>query len=224
VLTDFARLLANDYAVSDALHDLVDGVTKVVGITGAGVSLVNGDRITFATAANEAVTVIERLQEGTQAGPCLDAHRSGQPVLVADVTDHSERWPALAQAAPAVGLVAVAGIPMQLNGTRLGALNLYHSARREWSDDEVNMARLLADMATGSVANASRLDKVRHTTAQLQVALDSRIIIEQAKGVLAGETNISVDEAFRVLRHHARNNNASLHSVADAVVNLGLRP
>jgi GAF domain-containing protein len=212
VLTDFARLLANDYAVSDALHDLVDGVTKVVGITGAGVSLVNGDRITFATAANEAVTVIERLQEGTQAGPCLDAHRSGQPVLVADVTDHSERWPALAQAAPAVGLVAVAGIPMQL------------SARREWSDDEVNMARLLADMATGSVANASRLDKVRHTTAQLQVALDSRIIIEQAKGVLAGETNISVDEAFRVLRHHARNNNASLHSVADAVVNLGLRP
>jgi GAF domain-containing protein len=133
------------------------------------------------------------------------------------------RWPELAAAAADVGIVAVAGIPMHLNGTRLGALDLYHDRPHDWTDD-VEAARLLAYMATAYVANAARLDQVRHTAEQLQEALDSRVVIEQAKGILAGERNITVDEAFATLRSHARNNHVSLRAVADAVVNLRLRP
>lgn len=113
---------------------------------------------------------------------------------------------------------------MHLNGTRLGVLNLYHDHPHDWTDDELEVAELLAYMATAYVANAARLDQVRHTAEQLQEALDSRVIIEQAKGILAGERGITVDEAFAVLRSHARTNNVSLRAVANAVVNLRLRP
>jgi GAF domain-containing protein len=224
VLSEFARLLVRDYEVSDALQDLVDGVTEVLGISGAGVSLLEGERLRFATAASDAVAVLERIQEEGQSGPCVEAHESGQPVLVADLREQSERWPALNQGAAEVGMRAVAGIPMRLNGTRVGALNLYNDQAHEWSDEEIGASRVLADLATGYVANASRVDRLQHTAEQLQVALDSRLIIEQAKGLLAGERSISMEQAFSILRGHARSHNASLRAVADAVVNLHLRP
>jgi GAF domain-containing protein len=223
-LSEFAQLLVREYEVSDALQDLVDGVTEVLGISGAGVSLLEGERLRFATAATDAIVLLERIQEETQNGPCVEAHQSGQPVLVTDLRDRPERWPELSEGAAEAGMLAVAGIPMRLNGTRLGALNLYHGATRDWSDEEISVSRLLADLATGYVANASRLDRLQHTAEQLQVALDSRLIIEQAKGLLAGERDISMEQAFEVLRGHARRNNASLRAVADAVVNLHLRP
>ena len=113
---------------------------------------------------------------------------------------------------------------MRLNGTKLGALNLYDSARRDWSAEDVQVARLLADMATGYAANASRLDKLQHTTTQLQSALESRVVIEQSKGVLAAERSISVDRAFEVLRTYSRSHNRSLREIAEAVVNGTLRP
>jgi GAF domain-containing protein len=223
-LTAFARLLVNEYEVSDALHDLVDGATEVLGVSGAGVLLAEGDRIKFATAASELVSVLERVQEETQQGPCIEAHQSGEAVLVADLTLERHRWPALAEAAVDAGMIAVAGIPMGLNGMRIGALNLYTEGPRFWSDEEVRVARLLADTATGYVANASRFDKVQHTVEQLQEALNSRIIIEQAKGMLAGERNISINEAFEILRNHSRSHNTPIRLVAEAVVNLRLHP
>ena len=223
VVTDFARLLVSDYHISDALHDLVDGVTEVLGISGAGVWLAEGNRLKFVTAANEPVSNLERIQEDAQQGPCLEARRSGQTVLIADLADDPARWPALSRSASHIGSVAVAVVPMSLNGTSLGALSLYDFKRHDWSKEEVGVARLLADTATGYVANASRLAEARRTAEHLQKALDSRVLIEQAKGMLAGERDISVDESFKLLRAHARSHNVSLHSVAEAVVNLRLR-
>jgi len=223
VLTGFACLLVEDYQTSEALDDLVAGVTDVLAIAGAGVSIADRDGLKFA-AAGEGVCALERVQEETQAGPSIDAHREGRPVLVADLMEGPGRWPVFSDLAAEMGICAVAGIPMSVNGTKFGALNLYDQARRDWSADDVSVARLLADTASGYVANASRLTKARHTAEQLQAALDSRVVIEQAKGVLAGERNISVAAAFELLRSHARSHNASLHSVADAVVNLRLRP
>lgn len=224
VLREFARLLVNDYEISDALHDLVDGVTEVLGITGAGVSLADDGNVHFATAVSEPISMLERAQEETQAGPCVEAHRSGREVLVPDLFDGPPRWPLVIRAASRAGIVAVAGIPMRLNDAKVGALNLYHNARRDWDEEELGAARLLADVTTGHLANAARLDRIRHTAEQLRTALDTRVIIEQAKGVLAGERNITVDAAFELLRSHARAHNSSLRSVAQAVVNLRLRP
>jgi GAF domain-containing protein len=222
-LSAFARRLVSDYRISDALHDLVIGSRQVLEITGVGVSLATEQRIEYVTADPGQIAPLERVQQDTQAGPCIDAYRSGQPVLVPDLGAEGQRWPAIAAAAAQAGLIAVAGIPMLLDGVILGVVNLYHNERHDWGDDEVRIAQLLAAMATGYVVNAQRFDRVRHTAEQLQEALDSRVVIEQAKGMLAADAGISIDEAFNRLRIHARKHQAALRSVAEAVVNLRLR-
>lgn len=113
---------------------------------------------------------------------------------------------------------------MMVDSRALGALNLYADQPRQWSDDDLAAARVLADMATSYIVNASELERAQRTAEQLQEALDSRIVIEQAKGILAADGRLEMDQAYQVLRRHARNHSASLRSVAEAVVNLGLRP
>lgn len=106
----------------------------------------------------------------------------------------------------------------------LGALNVYDDHVRKWSETDIESGRVLANMATGYILHASRLGEADRLNEQLQNALDSRIVIEQAKGILAGEHGVSVDDGFEILRQHARSNRASLRDVADAVVKIGLRP
>jgi hypothetical protein len=107
---------------------------------------------------------------------------------------------------------------------RLAALDIYDDHIRDWTERDLSTARVLADIATGYLMHASELDRARRVNEQLQAALDSRVVIEQAKGLLAGERGISLDTAFAVLRNHARNRNAPIHAIAQAVVELGLRP
>jgi GAF domain-containing protein len=223
-LSDFAHTLVGDFAAIDVLHDLSMRVTEVFGVSGAGVSLADNGSIRFVTAIDELTTAIERLQENHQEGPCVEAHRTGHAVVVGDLRQNPERWPKLGPKAVELGVVSVVGIPMHLNGTRLGALNIYDTAPRDWTPRDVAAAQVLANMATGFVAHASELERERRTSEQLGEALQSRIVIEQAKGMLAAERKITVDEAFVILREHARANNASLHAVAEAIVTLGLRP
>jgi GAF domain-containing protein len=223
-LSEFAATLVKGFAVSDVLHDLAERVTTVLGVDSAGVSVQESGRLCFITALDERSATLEQAQERAQAGPCLDAWRSGAPVTITDLREGPPRWGSYDQVAHEAGIVAVAGIPMRLDGGSIGALDLYSAVPREWSPDDLHTARVLADMATSYVINASELDRQRRINRQLQDALDSRIIIEQAKGVLAAELGISVDKAFDLMRHHARDHNANLRAVAQRVVNLGLRP
>jgi len=169
------------------------------------------------------VTPLERLQEQAQEGPCVDAFRSGRPVAAADLTVDHERWSEFKIEAASQGIRASAGIPMHLDGERVGALNLYDQAPHPWSEDELATASVLAAVATGYLLNASELAKAQRTAEQLRLALDSRVVIEQAKGIIAAHRAVSVDQAFALLRSHARSHNAPLRSVAEAVVNLRLR-
>lgn len=130
----------------------------------------------------------------------------------------------LVREASELGVRAVLGIPLTTNGQALGAMNIYSLRERDWQASEVRVARVLCDMASSYVVNASELDQARRTAEQLQQALDSRIIIEQAKGVIANEQRITVEEAFVILRDHSRQQGASLRAVSQAVVELGLRP
>ncbi len=120
-------------------------------------------------------------------------------------------------------MVAVAGIPMELDGLRLGALNIYDSSPREWAEEDLAAARVFADMATSYLLNSSERERAQRIQAQLQEALASRVVIEQAKGMVAATYGISVDAAFERLRRHARNHNATVRNVSEAVVQLGLR-
>lgn len=145
----------------------------------------DGDRLRFVTTDTERLVELERALVEHQAGPCAEAVRAGAVVAIVDLRTHGGRWPAYADAAASLGVIAAAGIPMRNGGRALGVLNLYDNAPRPWIDDDLDVAQSLADMATSYVLNASKLDQERGTSEQLQRALSSRIVIEQAKGILA---------------------------------------
>ena len=226
VLIRFSRTLVGRFDVSGVLYELSDSVVEVLGAAGAGVSLSDGKGgLQFATSTTEAVAHIEAVQTRSAGGPCHRAFETGAAVLVDDLdADTEPSWAEYRSVAAAEGFRSVAGIPMNAGGRRIGALNLYDAKPRKWSADDVATAQVFADIATSYVVHATDLDKAQQVNVQLQHAVDNRVVIEQAKGLLAGERAISVDQALAVLRSHARNRNVTLRSVADAVVNLGLRP
>lgn len=224
MLTGFAETMSQDYELSDVLHDFSERVTAVLGITGAGVSFLNANRIVFVTAHDDLLASIERVQEHHQQGPCVDAASHAEVVAVRDLRDALARWPDYAYFATEHGVRAVAEIPMRIGDATIGALSLYHDTPHTWTDDELATARVLADIATSYVLNAEKLDAHRRTAEQLQRALDSRVVIEQAKGIIAAQQRIRVDDAYKVLRKHANDHRATLRATAEAVVNLGLRP
>jgi GAF domain-containing protein len=223
-LQRFAAALTGSYGIGDVLHNLTEEMTEVLDLTGAGVTLIHDGRQRFVTAAIEAIADLELVQEKFQSGPCIDAVAAALPVTVSDIAagDAGQRWPDYTSAATDAGIQAVAGIPMLADAAALGAVNLYDSQPRDWSAEDLRIAGVFADIATGYLVHASAAQQQQRTTEQLQEALDTRLIIEQAKGVLATKRAISVDDAFAVLRRHARNNNTRIHDVARAVVDGGL--
>jgi GAF domain-containing protein len=225
VLSEFAHTLANRYEVSEVLYRLAEHVVEILGVEGTGVSVVDEDgQLRPVTGINELTTRLEAAEEQLQEGPCVDAFRDGEIVVVDDLDDFAQRWPRWNSEARARGVQAVLGVPLRVREESLGAINIYSEERRSWSQHEIRIARVLSDMAASYVANASDLQQSRRTSEQLREALESRAVIEQAKGILASEGGYGVDHAFQVLRAHSRRHGASLRSVSHAVVNLGLRP
>ncbi len=224
VLTHFAETLANRFDVADVLYALTDHTVDVLDATAAGVSLADDhDVLQFVSANSETAAELERVQQQARQGPCHHAHTSGHDVIVDDITTHDE-WPVYRDTALELDLRSMMGIPLAIGEQRLGALNVYSQRKRTWTDTDVAHARVLANIATSYILHASHLDEIRNVNEQLRHALGSRIIIEQAKGLLAGEYGTTLDASLALLRHHARSNNATLCSVAEAVVELGLRP
>ena len=224
VLTRFARTLADGYDVAEVLYDLTDSVVSVLGAKGAGVSLAGTDgKLAFVTATSEVITQVERVQQESQEGPGHVAYTTNELVVVEDIGTHDE-WPTLRDAALGNGLSSVIGVPLRVQARSIGSLNVYDTESKDWSPDELAAATILADIAASYVAHASELDQAQRLNEQLQTALDGRVLIEQAKGILAGERKISVDDALEILRSHARSNQASLRAIAEAVVTLGMRP
>lgn len=223
-LSEFARTLSRRYEVSDALLHLAEHVVDILALAGAGVSVRDPSGLLRpVTPVNEVTVDLEGTEEARQEGPCIDAFHTGE-LVVERVADARERWPAWCARALERGVVYVAGVPMRADQDVIGAMNLYSARDEPFTQAELHTAQVLVDMASAYVVGASELEKSRRTNEQLQAALDSRVVIEQAKGILAGEQGITVDEAFELLRAHARQRGASLRSVADAVVRLGMRP
>lgn len=225
VLSEFAHTLASRFEVSEVLYRLAEHVLEILDIAGCGVSVVDEDgRLRPVTAINELTRVLEATEEAHQEGPCVDAFHDGNVVVVPRLADQAQKWPAWSKQADELGVHAALGIPLCVNDQPLGAMNLYSHEERDWTEADIRIAKVLCDMAASYVVNASELNEARRVAEQLREALESRIIIEQAKGILAAEQRISVEEAFVVLRGHARSHGASLRSVAQGVVQLGLRP
>ena len=222
-LSGFTQTLLRPYDIDAVLHDLAERVCEVLGLAGSGVWVVNDDKITYATSVPEWAATLEQAQESAQAGPCVDAYRTREITAVADLRDQQDRWPAYCAAAAEVGVLAVAGIPMHVDEVVVGALNLYSGTLREWTADDLMAAQVLANMATGYLINATELRNHRQLNEQLQQALESRVVIEQAKGLIAATHGTTVDIAFTLIREYSRSNRIALRAVAEDVVNRGLR-
>jgi GAF domain-containing protein len=221
-LTTFARTMASGLVVADVLMELCRRATSLLDIAGSAVALVEGGHLSVAATTGDPMADVAGAEEKHQEGPSVETLRTGQVTLVEDIGRERDRWPHVVARALDSGLGAVAAVPLGGDGPPVGVLALYDHAARPWAEDEIRAARLLADVATGYVVNAAELDRHRRTADQLQHALDSRIIIEQAKGMVSAQRGVSVDEAFRRLRKHANDHNATLRATAEAVVNLGL--
>jgi GAF domain-containing protein len=223
-LRRFAATLPTTYDVVEALTELGETISEVTGVTGAGVSLDDTHgTLRFVTASSEQIVDLERTQESEAEGPCFDAFTSGEVAVAGDLQLGSP-WPIFGSTAAEQGFRAVAGIPMITGERTIGAIDLYDRQPRDWDPETLEDVRVLADVATTYVAFAQRLARAEELTAQLQHALDSRVLIEQAKGLIAGERGVSIEEALEVLRRHARATGTRLHDVARAAVDLGLRP
>jgi GAF domain-containing protein len=218
IFAEYADTLAEPYDVTDVLYRLTDQVAELLGIDGAGVSLADDDgELHLAAATDERIATVEEHQVQVGEGPCHEAYRAGHPITSSDLASE-ERWPNLRPVALDQGCRALAGIPMAVADTAIGAMLLSCEAPRGWSDDEVAVAQVLANMATGYIVNARARTEAQRLAAQLQHALSSRVPIEQAKGMLAERHGISTSAAFERLRRHARDHNERLVATALAVV------
>ncbi|MCD9625229.1 GAF and ANTAR domain-containing protein [Rhabdothermincola salaria] len=224
VLRQFARTMTGSYDITEVLYDLSGSVADVLDATAAGVALLDGEELRFVTATSDLGTDAERAQERFQDGPCLDSIRENQPVVVHDIGECHERWPGYAPVVEQLGLHAVLGIPLVLDDRRVGSLDVYSDEPRSWSDDEVNAALVLADVAAAYVVNASELLQSQRTTEQLQRALAGRVVIEQAKGVLAERARITTEEAFQRIRASARRQSVKIADVCRRVIDTDYVP
>lgn len=214
----YTQALLHTYDIGPVLYGLVDQVVQVLDVDGAGVSLArDGRTLAFVAATDADVTALEETQVALNEGPCHEAFSTGKVVTVVDLRDQ-DRWTEYCHTAVDRGIHSVVGIPMPIGERRIGALDLYRREAHHWEGEELHIAQLLAEMASGYVLNAAELSESRTMAGQLQHALDSRVIVEQAKGILAERHDIEPSEAFRRLRQHARATQTNVHDVAHRVV------
>ena len=221
-VSEFTGELLAPYEVETVLEDLMTRLVATLGLAGGGVALAEDNVLRFTAALPERVVALERVQVDHRRGPCTVAFHTGHIVAISDLSTEQARWPEYCAAAERLGLTSVAGIPMHLSGAAVGALDLYAGGCRQWHKEDLAAAQVMANMATSYLINASKLHQQQQLNEQLRSALDSRAIIEQAKGSVAATQRISVDEAFERIRRHARNHNVTVRAVAEAIVNLGL--
>jgi GAF domain-containing protein len=218
-LVKLADTLVADFDVVELLTVLADRCVEVLDVGAAGLMLVapEGDLRVMAS-SSETMRVLELFELQSQEGPCLDCYRTGQPVVNQNLSDAHDRWPRFTPEAVGAGFQAVHALPMRLRGSVIGALNLFHLEPGGMKQEDIDAAQALADMATIAILHHRASIEAQVLNDQLNHALNSRIVIEQAKGMIAEREGVNMDEAFAALRNHARNHNLRLVIVAQDVI------
>jgi GAF domain-containing protein len=215
--------LVDDFDVVDVLTLLASRCVELLGAAAAGILLVdNNGFLRVIGASSDEIQLLELFQIQNEEGPCMDCLRTGSVVIVADL-DRDSPWPLFARESVDAGFPSVCAVPLRLRDHTLGCLNLFMTERVALSPADVLLARALADVATIALVQdqATRAAAVRER--DLQHALDSRVVIEQAKGMIAEHGHLDLDEAFSRLRSFARGNNRGLTAVASAIVDGSLQ-
>jgi GAF domain-containing protein len=220
---ELAGALANGYDVVELLERLVQHCVRLLEVDAAGLVLADASgALTVVAATSEQARFLEVLQLHANGGPCLDCYRTGQPVDVDDLTADGGRWPALADTAQHGGYRAVHAVPLRFREQILGAMNLFSGEPVGLGSIDRTIAQALAEVATVAILGQRTILRSGEVAEQLQAALNSRVIIEQAKGMLAQQGGLAMAAAFDVLRQHARRNNQRVTDAARAVVDATL--
>ncbi len=224
-LVDLADTLVADYDVVELLTGLTDRCVHVLGVAAAGVMLASASgELRLAASSSETMRVLEMFELQAEEGPCLDAFRTGERVGHENLRAGEGRWPRFATVALEIGFQSVFALPLRLRDTTIGALNLASVDQNPMNEADVLVARAFADLAAISVIQQRATIETQRVNEQLNRALTSRIIIEQAKGVVFARGGIDMTEAFSRLRAYARNHNLHLTDVAQAAVDGTLDP
>lgn len=218
-LVELADSLVDEFDIVELLTLLTDRCVELLDVSAAGLMLADpGQDLAVMAYSSDAMRLLELLELETQEGPCVDCYRTGVPVVNQDLADAADRWPRVTPAVRAAGFESVHALPLRLRGNTIGALNLFRAGTGRLSEADVAAGRALADIATITILQHNASLEAQVLNEQLTQALQSRIVIEQAKGVLAEAAQLDMAEAFDRLRHHARSHNLRLTDVAQAIV------
>ncbi|MGB3438610.1 MAG: GAF and ANTAR domain-containing protein [Actinophytocola sp.] len=217
---NLADTMVDDFDLTEFLHMLVDHCVDLLEVDAAGV-LLSDQRggIRMAAASSEKAQLLEVFAAETDGGPCVECVRTGNVVTSTDLPADAERWPRYAAAADACGFRAVHALPMRLRRDVIGALSLLNTRPDGMHATSTQLGQALADVATIGILQQRSIDHSAVVTEQLQTALNSRVIIEQAKGMLAAHSGtLTPDEAFSALRGYARAHHHRLSDLARQVI------
>jgi GAF domain-containing protein len=224
-LVELADTLVDDFDVVELLTLLTHRCVEVLNVSAAGLMLVapEGDLRVVASSSEE-MRLVELFELQSQEGPCPDCYQTGESTLSRNLAKEEDRWPQFGPVALKAGFQSVHALPMRLRGVTIGALNLFQAEEGELDEADVVAAQALADVATIGILQHRAAREAHIVIDQLNHALQSRIAIEQAKGVIAERSHLDMDQAFAWMRHHARSQNRLLVDVAQAVIDGKVTP
>ncbi|MFG1795835.1 GAF and ANTAR domain-containing protein [Nocardia sp. NPDC049149] len=211
--------LVDEYDPLDVVQELLDRAVDLLPVDTGAVLLAGQDgALRVLASTSEATRWLELLQIQVRDGPCVQAYQTSRSVIVEDLAVAEARWPLFAKQAMVEGFRSVYALPLRLRKDRVGALNLFNSGEEHLSEDDLLVGQALADIASIAIVQARLLADHKAVNGQLQSALQSRIVIEQAKGILAAQGDLDPEAAFDALRGYARRTRGRLHELARAVV------
>jgi transcriptional regulator with GAF, ATPase, and Fis domain len=219
VFVELADTLVDDFDLIDFLHRLTVRCVELLGVSAAGLLLTDQrGALQVVAASTEQTRLLELLQLQTDEGPCPECFHTGRPVTVTDLSVATDRWPRFHAAAGQIGFASVHALPMRLRTDIIGALNLFDTRPGALSAGTIRLGQAMADVATIGLLQARAISQRDALAEQLQTALNSRVIIEQAKGVIAERRQMDMDQSFALLRSTARGTNRRLADLSRAVV------
>jgi GAF domain-containing protein len=220
---ELADNLVADFDVVELLTLLADRCVDVIDVAAAGLMLASTTgELRVIASSSEAMRVLELFELQADEGPCVDCYRSGESTVNLKLEEIGGRWPQFSPKALAAGFRSVHSLPMRLRGQTIGALNLFRIDEGPLRENDLVAAQALADVATIAILQHRATHDAQVLNEQLTQALNTRIVIEQAKGVVAERADLDMERAFERLRKHARNHNLRLVDVAHAITTKAL--
>ena len=214
---ELADTLVDEFDMVEFLSLLAERCVELFGAVEAGLMLADPTgELRYIASSSERSKILEVFELQNEEGPCLDSFHSGEQIVNVPLGDGTGRWPRFSTKARAAGFVSAHALPLRIRGKVIGAINLFHAEERQLDATDVRLGQAMADIATIGIVQERAISEAAVLTEQLQRALSSRIVLEQAKGRLAERLGVDLDGAFALLRRYAREHNRGLTEVAGA--------